>query len=412
MFSFAAKGKIWTCIGRVSYKDLPIKSIAFSSDTSLLSVGFGNTLCVYTSETLRLKCALSAPPAFDGSTGRLTITLPTNKPTDTETKAKLQKSRAKFLERRKQMNGLIKKLLETGDTAVFTKYEKKEASVTRKRCTKREPLSLGDQELLFDQIMASNGMNLFQKINLFDRFNLHARVPQKKQKALTAYCIENSIESTSSNLLRRVLNLPPKQKFAYIHKYAQLQQQQPCSTNLINSFKRVFNFGQKPNPTLTNGTANSKRERKRTISSSQDTKPISSDPTAPAWLKSTTQVNHVVFCTNEYAHLVIVCTDTRLLIWNLLTLRLQSSYKLAVDKIAVDMYTSLVATITQKRDLYVFLPGTPLPLYQRRIEPRIHGITWIPRRFPKARSLTVDWQASTELYFLSEKQVCDEKASE
>lgn len=378
----------------------------------MLSVGFGNTLCVYTSETLRLKCALSAPPAFDGSTGRLTITLPRNKPIDTESKAKLQKSRAKFLERRKQMNALIKKLLETGDTTTFTKIAKKETNVTRKRCTKQEPLSLGDQELLFDQIMASNGMNLFQKINLFDRFNLHARVPQKKQKALTAYCIENSIEAISSNLLRRVLNLPPKQKFAYIHKYAQLQQQhQPSSTNLMSSFKRVFNFGQKPNPALTNGTAQSKRERKRTISSSNDPKNISSDPIAPACLKSSTQVNHVVFCTNEYAHLVIVCTDTRLLIWNLLTLRLQSSYKLAVDKIAVDMYTSLVAAITQKRDLYVFLPGTPLPLYQRRIEPRIHGITWIPRRFPKARSLTVDWQASTELYFLSEKQVCVENAS-
>lgn len=397
---------MWTCIGRVSYKDLPIKSIAFSSDTSLLSVGFGNTLCVYTSETLRLKCALSAPPAFDGSTSRLTITLPANKHTDT--KVILQKSRANFLARRKQMNELVRKLLETNDSTVFLKSEKKPEKVKRKRCAKRDAISLSDQALLFDQIMASNGMNLFQKINLFERFNLHARVPQKKQKALTAYCYENSIESTNANLLRRVLNLAPKHRFAYSHKYAQLQRQHLGNNNLVNSFNRLFNFGQKPTPTVSNGTAKSKRERKRTVSSSsQDTAThITSDPVQPALLKTTTQVNHVAFCMGEYAHLVIVCTDTRLLIWNLLTLRLQSSYKLAVEKIAVDMYTSLVAVITETRDLYVFLPGAPLPLYQRRIEPRIHGITWIPRRFPRTRSLTIDWQASTELYFLSERQVC------
>lgn len=371
----------------------------------MLSVGFGNTLCVYTSETLQLKCALSAPPVFDGSTSRLTITLPAHKQNDTEKKSNLQKSRASFFERRKQMNEVIKKLLETGSTTVFKNIGNKPMKVTRKKCAKREPLSLSEQELLFDKIMSSNGMNLFQKIHLFDRFNLHVRAPQKRQKALTAYCDEHSIESISVNLLRRVLNLPPKHKFAYTHKYAQLQRQHlNKNSNLINSFNRLFNFGQKSAPTLTK----SKSNRKRTISTSTQVtaRHISSDQIQPSLLKSTTQVNHVAFCTGEHAHLVVVCTDTRLLIWNLLTLRLQSSYKLAVDKIAIDMYTSLVATITRTRDLYVFLPSTPLPLYQRQIEPRIHGITWIPRRFPKARSLTIDWQASTELYFLSEKQVC------
>lgn len=372
----------------------------------MLSVGFGNTLCVYTSETLALKCALSAPPSFDGSTSRLTITLPKNKQTATDTKTNLQKSRTEFFERRKRMNGLIKKLLETGSSELFMNIKEKPTKVKRKSNIKRDALSLSDQELLFDQIMASNGLNLFQKINLFERFDLHVRAPQKKQKSLTKYCYENSIESINANLLRRILNLSPKHRFTYTHKYAQFQRQHRSGNNLVNSFKRLFNFGNKPNQTLTNGTIKNKRARKRTISSSQDTTYISSDPIQSALLQATTQVNHVAFCTGEYAHLVIVCTDTRLLIWNLLTLRLQSSYKLAVDKIAVDMYTSLVATITQKRDLYVFLPGTPLPLYQRRIEPRIHGITWIPRRFPKARSLTIDWQASTELYFLSEKQVC------
>lgn len=370
----------------------------------MLSVGFGNTLCVYASETLRLKCALSAPPAFDGSTGRLTISLPNKRDTTAISKDKndLKEQRVQFFERRKKMSGLIKKLLENSDAAIFQNISEKPAKVTRKRCKKPIELSVDDQELLFNQIMASTAINLFQKIILFERFNLHVRAPQKKQQSLTEYCHENRIEAISANLLRRMFNLPPKHKFAYSHKYAQLQQQHPNSNGLINSFNRLFNFGQK----LTNGTAKSKRGRKRTISSSQDATKCSSDPVQPSLLKSTTQVNHVVFCTGEYAHLVVVCTDSRLLIWNLLTLRLQSSYKLAVDKIAVDMYTSLVAVITDKRHLYVFLPGTPIPLYQRRIETRIHGLTWIPRRFPKARSLTIDWQASTELYLLSEKQVC------
>lgn len=305
------------------------------------------------------------------------------------------------------MNELIRQLLETGDSSVFARNIEKPEKKTRKRSAKREKLSLSEQELLFDQIMASNGIQFFQKINLFDRFNLHVRAPQRKQKSLTTYCHANSTASINANLWRRVLNLPPKHKFAHIHKYMQLQRQHLTNNNLIESFNRLFSFGQKPTSSLANGSAKSKRERKRTISSSQDAPHMSSDSVQSTMLKSTTQVNHVAFAAGEYAHLVIVCTDTRLLIWNLLTLRLQSSYKLAVDKIAVDMYTSLVAVITHQHDLYVFLPGTPLPLYQRHIEPRIHGITWIPRRFPKARSLTIDWQASTELYFLSDKQVCE-----
>lgn len=37
--------------------------------------------------------------------------------------------------------------------------------------------------------------------------------------------------------------------------------------------------------------------------------------------------------------------------------------------------------------------------------PSIEGLLWLPRRYPKQQSLVVDWQAISQLIFLSKEQV-------
>lgn len=52
----------------------------------------------------------------------------------------------------------------------------------------------------------------------------------------------------------------------------------------------------------------------------------------------------------------------------------------------------------------MFHPNAPLPVYSRANLPDIFGFCWVPKLHPKARSTMTDWQARSQLYFLSTKQ--------
>lgn len=47
---------------------------------------------------------------------------------------------------------------------------------------------------------------------------------------------------------------------------------------------------------------------------------------------------------------VIVCTENRLLVWNLLTLRLQTALKLSARHIVIDPLTNLIAIFTTRNN--------------------------------------------------------------
>lgn len=64
-------------------------------------------------------------------------------------------------------------------------------------------------------------------------------------------------------------------------------------------------------------------------------------------LQRSAQISHVQFGAGNQAHLVAVCTESRVLIWNLLTLRLQAGLKLSVRQLAFDPLTNLMAVITK-----------------------------------------------------------------
>lgn len=387
--------KVWNCIAQTSYKNLPIKSIAFSSDTSLLGVGFGNTLCLYAPETLKLKCALSAPSGKDGSVNKITVSLPTHR-----NKSDLDKKRLKFLEKRKKILEAIQSILDTDQINTIAKsldgeLKPSECGNFERKNIKQSNLTVTQQKMIFNQILASNEINLFQKINIYGKLRLRGRVPIKWKQMYADYCSKIDEKQQNAHILERILNLSSKQKFKFALKYKFHKRHIHQFSDTLPTMKRIINFTQSSeSASALNGVSNS-----RTDESFEE----SPDTQQPQRL--TVQINHLAFCTGELAHLAIVCTENRLLIWNLLTLRLQSSFKIAVDKISIDSYTNLVAIITTNQDLYVFLPNTPIPLYQHKKLPKIEGLAWIPRHYPRTHSLTIDWQAITELYFLTENQV-------
>lgn len=390
------KGKVWTCIARTNYKSLSIKSLAFSTDTSLLGVGFGNTLCIYNPESLQLRCALSAPSGLDGSVSKMTLLLPTEtKKTD------LDARRQKFIEKGKKMRAIIKSMLDTDDTKAIAKCiaSIEHSGKSKKPACKVPKRLVGEQKkMLFNQILSCNSISLFQKIHIFDKFGLHGRVPMKMHSLYEEYCEQIDRKLPESKvILQRMLNLSPRSKFKFAYKYHRSNvKEQQRNRDILGALKRTINSAAPmKSPRLANG-----------VSDNDDNDGDSKPASIPVAQKPTVQITHVAFCSGEFAHLAIVCTERRLLIWNLLTLRLQSAFKIEVDKLTVDLYTSLVAIVTKSHDLYVFLPNTPITLYHHKQLPKIDGLAWIPRKYPKSHSLTIDWQAHTELYFLSsEKQV-------
>lgn len=395
--SFAGKNQIWCCIAKTSYKNLQIKSLGFSTDTSLLGVGFGNTLCLYAPETLKLKCALSAPSCYDGSASKLLVSIPTTKDTKN-----LEEKRNDFMEKRKKIVTAIQEMIEKNDTSIILKYVKNaEKSGRPEKSEAKTPhwcdLTIGQKNELFNQILNTNQLNLFRKIQIFDKINLCGRVPLKWKAQHEKYCNKIDQEIEGDNLFGRIMNLSAKHKFKMIHKYKESILQRQNNRKVSDALKKVIQFSNtnKIKPT-TNGIGHSKQSK------TEEQPPINQFSSIQ---NAIVQIKHVAFCRGEQSHLVIVCTEDRLLIWNLLTLRLQSSFKISVAKIVVDIYTSLVAVVNKDQDLYVFMPNTPVPLYQHKGLPKVEGMAWIPRTYPRPHSLTIDWQASTELYFLSEKQV-------
>lgn len=347
-------------------------------------------MCMYSPETLKLKCALNAPAGLDGSIGKISIALPTAKGKEDTDKRK------RFLDKRKKLQAAIKLMLGGADAKAIVNSlgalnpaKCKAASV---KAADPHKMAAADKSAVFNTILASNNVNLFQKINMFDDLDLRGRVPAKWQPAFEEYCERIDEEQQSLNIPERILNMTAKHRFKYALKYNN-HKHGIRHSSAVRKLRRTISFAPSTDEHRTNG--HSSAEDNGTAADAQQLPPP----------KAMAQIKHLAFCTGEFAHLVIACTDNRLLIWNLLTLRLQSSFTIHTDKIAIDPYTSLVAVTSRYNDLFVFLPNTPIPLYQQKKMPKVAGLAWIPRQYPRTHSLTIDWQAATELFFLSENQV-------
>lgn len=252
----------------------------------------------------------------------------------------MKDKRPQVVEKRRKMLQLIKSFLENDDTNLVKEITGKlgKMNISRPVSPNSASLTIKEQELIHKKIMAHNELNFYQKLYIFDKMALHSIGSLDVKPSFDKY-IQRNIEINTilkKNLLRRSAQLTDRNRFMVNRKFFNYKRR--AEHRLFNS-KNIHFHGAE------NVSTGTKRQRTRTDSEkNQDAQEV--PIVKPLPVKSVAQIQHIAFGTGEYAHLVIVCTEQRLLVWNLLTLRLQTAIKLSVRKLVVDPYTSLVAAFT------------------------------------------------------------------
>ena len=327
------KGKTWYCIAQTSYKDLPVDAISFSQDGSLLAAGYGNTLCIYKSDNLKLKAALTGANGLDGCASKAQIRIPIKN---------INGAKSELLEQRKKIMQLFTNMLETNEETLIKQLHNVLNDKKSQNNTNSEPLtSLDDKQKtnLYAKILQMHELNLFQKVLLFQKLGIACKVHHQMETKLAEYIsksmkrprdIENKLSARAHKL-----NLSQRFKAKYRldrHFKQQKQYDEKITNNLIPIMSLL-------NITSTTGQKKQNTDKKKdtllNLKSVVPPKPVLAE------------ITHVQFAAGEYAHLVVVCTERRVLIWNLLTLRLQSVLKLSVKHLTFDPQTNLVAVVTQ-----------------------------------------------------------------
>ncbi|XP_053961195.1 WD repeat-containing protein 75 [Anastrepha ludens] len=412
------KGKVWFCIAQANYQDLNVESISFSQDGSLLAAGYGNTLCIFRAENLQLKAALTPPPGFDGVVPHIQVCL-RSKEQDSPLKEDFTP------EKRKRWLQLFNNFVEKNDETIIKELEKFADKCERIDFKPKEvlPEEIDEErkKKLYNKIMDMHQLNFFHKVLLFQRLGIRVKVHPEGRERVLAYLYENILPEGQHERLREmqeeVKQLSVRQRYKAkwrLHEYEKrLNRYEAAMQEKLLPLMEILDLGDsnRQEQRLANGNkaqhsdsdsaSTSKASAKTEAAHSEETDPLQAIRVATPVIA---QISKVQFAAGEWAHLVIVCTERRVLIYNLLTLRLHAVCKLSVEHFAFDPISNLVAAFTKYNELYVFQPNVPLPIYQRRNLPPLYGAAWLPRQHPKNRSLNVDWQALSTLYFLTEQQ--------
>ena len=329
--------KVWMCIEKLSYKNLPVYSLYFSQDSSLLAAGLGNVLCVWDTITFKMKCTLSAPACLDGSINRVLVTLP--KQSENPRKSQSKESTTAMLEKRKKTLELVRTMMDGkgSDALVKNITQEKQRYFTKKNFDVEKPqnLSAKEKKVIFQRVLEIQELNFNQKIHMLHKLNIFYKISNELE---TEIC--NHIKKTTIKMLedyertkRDVAHLKESDRFQVQWKFQKFGLLNRRLGKQTVSMRKLL---KERNP-----------DHKRKISEKVEEK-IENTKTIP--IKCLTVINHVIFCMEELSHLVIVTTDDRLLIWNLLTLKVQASFKLSVKNITLDPLTNLIATFTKSNE--------------------------------------------------------------
>jgi NET1-associated nuclear protein 1 (U3 small nucleolar RNA-associated protein 17) len=319
--SIYRKGKVWMCIKKLSYKNLPISSVSFSQDGSLLAAGAGNCLCIWsTDDKFLLKCALTAPSALDGSTNKLLATLPTgnvdkNKSSKVDTQ-KVNEKRKKILEQMKSL--LLKRdttIMQTAECSEKSRFVTKKADGTR---ILPRNLSAKEKQVVCRRILGLNELNVGQKVHLCARLGVACRlgVDDDLRRELVA-------RNKGVDIKRQLANMSRERKYEFRRRHSNIMRRK-CGSRV--SLGKLLNFsgdfsGVQKNLVLENGNSPAKNSflhlNGHATTNGDNGKdaddPVADKPAADAPLKNLAQINHVLFAHGALCHLVshLVSTFTK-----------------------------------------------------------------------------------------------------
>lgn len=281
---------------------------------------------------------LSAPAGLDGSSNKVIVNIPTLDLTSTNTKRHIQ-----LRERREKIRQMLKGYLD------ITNENEKESEKLLDKLVKEivaqsknilmesdendaRPLTNKKEKIMFEGIRAKNELNFFQKLELFQMMGLHIRLPADVREKFEEYVRLNAAVELKEKYLKEYLkNISADKQFVARYK-------------LLNYLEGTREFNGLHKKNISYDDQHRCTHRKINSNEAMELETDPKDVVEP--VRKWAQINHVVFGTREYSHFVIVCTEKRLVIWNLLTTRLHAALKLTVKHIAVDPYTSLIAAFT------------------------------------------------------------------
>lgn len=370
-------------IEQISYKDLPVRSLSFSRDSSLLAAGFGNSLCVWDTVSFKLKCALSAPSIFDGSTNRVVISLPTKKKSNGK-----QTYINNIIDKRQKILQMMKSIIDDGNSNLVKNITQEKMRYFKKKSANSiapKGLQSKEKKMIFSHILAHRGLNLNEKLQVFHKLNIYYKISNRLENEVIDFISRRALDETQlfKGLNAGLNQLKNDEKYKLLWRFKTWRMLDIKRNRKIITVRKIL---------------------KNPIKQNAAKKNLPESETSLLPIKNLTNISNALFCADDLSHLVVVTTHNRMLIWNLLTLKLEGSYKMHTKSIAIDPLTNLIAIFTKYNELFVIHPSPTMTVFQQKNLPDIYDAIWIPRDNPRTQTVALNWQAMSQLLFLTQRQ--------
>ncbi|KAG8222238.1 hypothetical protein J437_LFUL001436 [Ladona fulva] len=115
-------------------------------------------------------------------------------------------------------------------------------------------------------------------------------------------------------------------------------------------------------------------------------------------------IRQLQFGNGDCSHLVVCVMKTNVVVWNLLSLTVSWVVPIELKLLAADSLSSYMAGFTCDRDLIIFKPSDPQPVYTRKniCPDTVLQAIFVP--LSANRSELSNWQQKSQLYFLNQYQ--------
>lgn len=321
------KGNVWSCVGQRSYKDLPIGGLCFSKDGSVLVVGFGRHVVIFKGNNLRdIRCVLTAPTGLDGTISRIGVVLEEGGQGNvTPNKENMKMNGEDGEMTATQANELAGKYLRMDDAEEKKELRRKIfGSLAPSAATVVKPLpelSENKQQMVFEKICDSLDLDLEQKVKTLNGLGIEWGVGDNYKSQRDQLYDRFQVQNERLEVAAQVL-----------------ESNRPLRT-LRDGFERMSIAKALKDADLTN--------KPRLLPSAEPiVLPTSLKRTRTTLAKQCTEVKCIIQGVGEFSHLLIVTTRNRVLIWNLITLKIQTCLKLSCQHISIDPLSGLVAAFT------------------------------------------------------------------